>query len=225
MNELKRIITLLCVILLVSGCSDKANSVVLKKTDFNASHEYSKKEVKGIIKLPKDIIDKTKLKISMSMLDGKAENIKIKPQKSLENYSFTQKIPKEGTWSIKYVLTYKNQTIIKKYVEKFGNKNTDKKKIKSIELSTNPEPVVSHRDTMFNVNLFNNDNRIIKDADVILQIQNDDANFIFTKKMKNTDGNYQANTLLPSTGTYDVTVHINYKDKHTMETIQLPVSK
>ncbi len=225
MKELKRIITLVCIILLVSGCSDKANSMVLKKSDFNASHEYSEKEVRGIIDLPKDIIDNTKLKISMSMLDGKAENIKIKPQKNSKNYSFTQKIPKEGTWSVKYVLTYKNQTIIKKYVENFGDKNTDKTKIKSIELSTDPEPVVSNRDTMFNVNLYNNDNRVIKDADVILQIQNDNANFIFTKKMKNTDGNYQANTLLPSTGTYDITVHINYKDKHTMETIQLPVSK
>ncbi|UPM53481.1 hypothetical protein [Gottfriedia acidiceleris] len=217
-------ILFICLILLLVSCSHKTTSSYIKTYEIRAEHSYNNNILSGEIKIPsKYAKHNMELNAKLSMSEENKQISILKLKNNGEIYSFSQKLPKEGRWNIIYTLTHQGQTIIKKYTDVFGDMQMDLNEIEFLKISTNPNPVIPNKDVRIEVNILNKKGSLLKNCEVILQIENNDINYVNSLNMSNKNGIYTINTKLPKNGRYKLTTHINYSKGHKMESMDLLV--
>ncbi|MGX6443743.1 hypothetical protein ACWM35_11070 [Neobacillus sp. K501] len=224
----KPILIFILLIIFLVGCNDNSKTAfALKGQDIEASHKYINGELEGTIKIPSQYEkDGFQIKTDLYMAEEKEEIKDIKLESYENKYIFKSKLPSEGRWNIQYTIKYKEQTLIKNYTDVFGEKKIDLDEIEYLKIVTEPETITPNEEVNFLVSLLNEDGGIIKNSEVILQLEKDDIEFIDSLQMEENDkGIYEVKTKLPENGIYKMTIHINYIKGHKMESMELIVGK
>ncbi|NEX77797.1 hypothetical protein G4Z05_02700 [Bacillus thermocopriae] len=191
----------------------------------NAVHLYKDGTLTTKIEIPENLVNEENLQIKMNLkmknMDHNIEGIDLNKEK---NY-YTAKIdlPMEGIWDIDYIYTLNENTKIDSYTEVFGQ--VDKNQIKdfTIDITTKPEVIQPNQEGTLNIQILDNQNKVIQHSKVSLQFDLLEKDIHFTKNIENTNGTHQFKGKLEE-GIWNVTIHCLVNEKeHIQETVVLPV--
>lgn len=216
-------VTMSLAITVLSACNDKQNKVSsFNFEDIIINHKYENGELATTVGIPSEYKDiSIHMNMNMPGMDHEIKDVSLKKEEQI--YTANVDVPMDGIWDINYTFEKDGKTYFNSFTEIFGSVAEDQKKDYTASLFVNPEPILPHQDTKFEIRLTDKEVNVIENAEITLDFHIEDKNI--NKIMEFRNGLYYINVTFDEIGNYHLTILINNKnrDKIYEEKLEIPV--